>query len=136
MRRARGFTILELMIVVSMLTVVGATFLGAATTIHREERHSAAYAQDLAGLRRAVQLVEHDLRDAGTTQDVDYRLEDGVLRRGDTPIARNIALFDVSAASDGLARVRIGLAPRSDAPNRREATLDLVVRMRGKGGAR
>ena len=136
MRGARGFTLLELMVVVCMLTVVFATMGGVAATIHREERHAAAYAQDLANLRRAVQLVERELRAADSTGDLDVRLEDGVLYQGATVIARHIGVFEVEPESDSLARVRIGLAPRSDAPNRRDATLDLVVRLRGAGGGR
>ena len=134
----RGFTLLELMVAVSMLTIVGATFLGVARTVHREDRHSAAYAQDLAGLRRAVQLVERDLREAQSLEDLDMRLDDGVLYRGEKAIAHRIGTFDVDVKREQsqLAHVRIGLAPRSDAPNRRDATLDLFVRMRGSGGAK
>ena len=136
MRRSRGFTLIELMIAVCMLTVVFATMGSVGATIHREERHCAAYAQDLANLRRAVRLVERELRAAASTGDLDVRLDDGVLYQGGTVIARHIGVFEVEAQDDALARVRIGLAPRSDAPSRRDATLDLVVRMRGPGGAR
>ena len=136
----RGFTILELMIAVSMLTIVSATFLGVASTVHREDRHSAAYAQDLAGLRRAVQLVERELREVQSLEDLDIRLDGDVLYRGETAIAHRIGTFDVDVdvkrEQSRLAHVRIGLAPRSDAPNRRDATLDLFVRMRGSGGAK
>lgn len=136
MRRSGGFTLLELMVVVCMMTVVLATMGGVGATIHREERHCAAYAQDLANLRRAVRLVERELRAADSAGDLDVRLDDGVLYQGGTVIARHIGVFEIEPAGDALARVRIGLAPRSDAPNRRDATLDLIVRMRGPAGAR
>jgi len=134
--RARGFTLVELMVAVSVLGVVLATMGGVAATLHREERTSNAYVEDLAGLRRAVRAVEADLRLAATTDDLDVRLEGGVLYRGGSVLARNVALFEVAEAGDGLARVRIGLGRRSDAPHRRDAVLDLRVRLRGKGGAR
>jgi prepilin-type N-terminal cleavage/methylation domain-containing protein len=127
-RRAAGFTLIEVLIVVTLMVAVTGTFGAVAGTIHARDRTTAAYAEDLAGLRRAVRTLRSDLRAARSTADLDWHLEGGVLRRGSRVIARHIAAFGVRARGS-LAQVRIALAPRSDAPTRREAILDFAVHM-------
>lgn len=126
----RGFTINELMVTLATMLVMMGTVGGIGMSMHQRNRTTAAYAEDLSGLRRAARHLQEDLRGASSLTDVAYRLEDGALLRGDRSILRNVASFALTA-EDGLARVRIQLAPRSDAPTRREAVLDFRVRMRG-----
>ena len=132
----RGFTLNELMISLVVILVTMGTVGGIAMSMHQRERTTAAYAEDLGGLRRAVARLQEDLSRASALDDVAYRLEGGVLLRAGEPLLRNVASFALTA--DGsLARVRLQLAPRSDAPTRREAVLDFRVRLRGpKGGER
>ena len=86
-----------------------------AETIHRRDRETAAYAEDLAGLRRAVRTVQADLREARSVQDLEYRVDGHTLLREGQVLARNIELFTVKRVGK-LAQVYISLAARSDAP--------------------
>ncbi len=129
MRRERGWTLIELMVVVTLITATGGTVLGVASHVRGEERHSAACANDLQDLRQAVRVLERDLRESSVPPALDWHLEDGALRRGARTYARNVARFDVSWKGD-VASVHVALGPRTDAPSRRTATLDLRVRRR------
>ena len=134
MRRAAGFTLLELMIVVVLTVTVSGAVLFVVKSLQDGERLSAAYTQDLNGLRRAVRAVENDLRHAKQVSDLDWHLEEGRLRRGKQVVAHNIATFDLKPEGDRV-QVRIALGPRTSPAHRNAAAVDFTVRMRN-GGAR
>lgn len=132
MRRAAGFTLQEIMIVTTLLGLVAATVAGLASGLHRADRVTAAYVEDLAGLRRAVAAVERDLRAARSHRELRYELADGVLWRDGEVVARRIGRFEVTEAG-GVATARIGLLPRAEVATR-EAVIATSVRLgRGEG---
>jgi type II secretory pathway component PulJ len=135
-KRTAGWTLLELMVVVVVGAGLGGTVLGASSMVHREERLAAACATDLTGLRRAVRVLENDLRQGRDPAALGWRLTaEGALQRGDRVLARNVAHFELER--DGsLTTVYLALGPRSDAPHRREAALELRVRARASEGDR
>ncbi|MHC4933111.1 MAG: PulJ/GspJ family protein [Planctomycetota bacterium] len=134
MRREAGWTLLELMAVLTVLTAAALAIGGVTEGIRREDRISAAYTRDVRGLRRALQTVEADLREAremtGHTIDgIPYRLEGDRLLRNGHELAGNIAHFAIVRAGDR-ATVRIVLRRRSDQPSRREGVITSCVRLR------
>ena len=132
MKREAGFTLMELMVVIMLVGLV-ATICGTMTgALHRADRHTAAYVDDVGDLRRVVRALERDLRAAASVHELAYRLEDGRLLRDGHELARNIALFELDEAN-GLATARIGLAPRRDVASRRKPVVVVKVRLRGGG---
>jgi prepilin-type N-terminal cleavage/methylation domain-containing protein len=134
MRREAGWTLLELMAVLAVLTIAALAIGGVTEGIRREDRISAAYTRDVRGLRRALQAVEADLREAraisGHTIDgVTYRLEGDRLLRDGHELARNIAHFGIERVGER-ATVRIVLRRRSDRASRREGVITSCVRLR------
>ncbi len=142
MRRERGFTLLELC---GSLALIGAVSLVAGGLAHHSQRTGelgAAYASDVAETRRALGLVEHDLRSAREVRTdqgavvvstneagVTWRLDGTSLLRGDEVVARNVAAFTAERRDGGLVEVRLELGRRSpDA--RRTARVSTVVRLR------
>jgi len=130
MRRDAGFSLYELMIVVAVLGVMTGAIAGLTHAVHRADRVSAAYVEDLAGLRRAVTSVERDLRAARSVKDLDYVLDLDMLKRGETILARRIGTFELVQDGD-VVTATIGLLPRADAPTR-EAVVVTSVRLGGK----
>jgi type II secretory pathway component PulJ len=128
-RRDAGFSLYELMIVTAVLVTVSGTLAGITHAVHRADRVSAAYAEDLAELRRAVVAVERDLRAAKTVADLRYTLGDGVLRRDGKVIARRIGTFEVTQEG-AVVTARIGLLPRAEVATR-DAVVSTTVRLRG-----
>jgi hypothetical protein len=122
------------MVVVGVLAAVMATLAGLAHALHRADRTSAAYVQDLEGLRRAVVSVEGDLRAARSVDELRYRLVGDALKRDGRIVARRIARFELTQEG-ALATARIGLLPRTEAATR-AAVVTTRVRMRGAEGAR
>jgi len=122
----RGFTLMEVMIATALVAIVTGSLSLMAWSFHKIETTSRAYHDDLAGLRRAVQAVERDLRaDSGAR----YELDGTTLRRDGAVVARRIAVFEVE--HDGpLATIRLELAPRSTAPSPRRARIEAEVWMR------
>lgn len=113
----KGFSLYELMIVVAVLVTLTATLAGIAHAVHRADRVSAAYVEDLAGLRRAVASVERDLRAARSLEDLRYVLDLDMLKRGETLVARRIGTFELLQEGE-VVTARIGLLPRAEAPTR------------------
>ncbi len=134
MSRERGFTLIELMISTVVLGSVVLVATGLAGSIRTTERFSTEYTGDLAGLRRAVRVIEADLRAARVISDHGVRLDGDRLVRGDRVLARHVAVFEVTREGS-LARVRIALASRSSSPRKR-GELTFSVRMRNAGGPR
>jgi prepilin-type N-terminal cleavage/methylation domain-containing protein len=134
-RCARGFTLIELVVVTATMAAVGGTFLTVASTIHRDERHAAACAGDVQDLTRAVAVLEAAVREARGPEDVPARLAGTDLYLGARRLARNVASFEVSWGPR-LATVRVALGPRSDAPGRRRAALESVVLRRPREAGR
>jgi prepilin-type N-terminal cleavage/methylation domain-containing protein len=130
LRREAGFSLYELMIVVAVLGTVVGTIAGITHAVHRADRVSAAYVEDLAGLRRAVVSVERDLRAARSLADLQYVLDLDVLKRGEAVVARRIGTFEI--VQDGeVVTARIGLLPRAEAATR-EAVVETSVRLGGR----
>lgn len=130
----RGFSLLELMIVTAVIALVSATLAGVASTLHRTDRVTAAYVEDLAQLRRAIRAVERDLRASRDVVyhrvgDIFYRLDDGRLLRDEQVVARRIGLFEM-VREDNLVTVRIGLQPRAHVPALRQPVVTTRVRLR------
>ena len=117
-----------------VLTVAALAIGGVTEGIRREDRISAAYTRDVRGLRRALQAVEADLREAQTISGhtIDgaaYRLDGDRLLRDGHELARNIAHFSIEREGE-LATVRIVLRRRSDRPSRRDGVITSCVRLR------
>ncbi len=134
MRHERGFTLIELMIATVVIGAMVMVATGLVLSIGDTERFSKDYTGDLAGLRRAVRIIESDLRVAAAIEDLDVRLEGDRLVRGDRVLARNIVDYSVTRQGD-LARVRIRLGSRTSS-ERRRGDLSFTVRMRNAGGPR
>lgn len=132
--RQAGFTLIELLITVVLMTSVGAALHTVGTTIHSRDRLSSAYAQDLSGLHRATQRLEADLRHDAEVARAIWRLDDTTLRRGDEVVARNVDSFEITQRG-ALSTVTLRLAPRVQAPGRREAVVRFAVCERRNGGA-
>jgi len=132
MRRQAGFTLMELMIVIAMVGFVASIGGAMAGALHHTDQQTAAYVDDVGDLRRAVRAVERDLRAAASLEALDYRLEDDRLLRNGHELARRIGRFEMTEV-DGLATVRIGLAPRREVASRKAPVVVLKVRLRGGG---
>ncbi|MHC4849623.1 MAG: PulJ/GspJ family protein, partial [Planctomycetota bacterium] len=122
----RGFTLMELMIVIALFAGVTAITTGLVVSLRRSEQISGAYVEDITSLRRVVRVVERDLRRGDAP---DYRLERGVLYRDDAVVARRIAAFELRAEG-ALNVARISLAPRSEVPQAKRPTVTVRVRRR------
>jgi prepilin-type N-terminal cleavage/methylation domain-containing protein len=130
----RGFSLLELMIVTAVIALVAASLAGVASTLHRTDRVTASYVDDLGQLRRAVRTVERDLRNSREViyhriDEVFYRLDNGRLLRDDEVVARRIGLFEM-VREDDLVTVRVGLQPRAHVPAMRRPVVTTRVRLR------
>jgi len=135
MRRQRGFTLLELMVTISAIGAASLAFVTSANGIHQENAVSKAYCSDVSGLRQAVRLLRHDLRNAASIEELDWTREGDRLLRGRREIARNMAEFEVKA--DGpWATVRIAFGNRREAPAGNGRAFEFRVRMRNAGRAR
>ena len=108
----RGFTLAELMIVMMMASIAIGALGGTAQMLYQTDRHTDAYVRDVSGLRKAVRMLESDLR-AGT--GAVYRLDGDRLLRDDRLVARNIGTFELDREG-ALTVVRIGPAPRREVP--------------------
>jgi len=96
-------------------------------TLHRSERLTRAYTDDVSGLRRAVRAIEADLRaDRGDTCRLD---DDGNLLRGEFVLARRIERFDVEREGN-LWVARIGMLPRRETGAARRPLITIRVRPR------
>jgi prepilin-type N-terminal cleavage/methylation domain-containing protein len=136
----KGFSLLELMIVTAVIALVAASLGGVASVLHRTDRVTAAYVEDLAQLRRAVRAVERDVRASREVvyhrvDDVFYRLDNGRLLRDDQVVARHIGLFEMKREDD-LVTVRVGLLPRAHVPAMRRPVVTTRVRLRNPEGRR
>ena len=126
--KERGFTLIELSVVVAVLGIICAATTGIVARIYRSGEVAQRYVDDVVQCRRACARLESDLRLGGRVTNtngvvrihqpavtVDYSLKDGVLSRGvggtRRVIARNIAALHVQQSGD-LARVRIALQRR------------------------
>jgi len=128
-RRTAGFSLYELMVVTTVLVTMTGTIAGITHAVHRADRVSAAYVEDLAGLRRAVNSVERDLRAARSLEDLHYILDLDMLKRGEVVIASRIGTFDLTREGE-VVTARIGLLPRAEQATR-AAVVTTSVRLGG-----
>ena len=135
MRRAAGFTLYEVMVVTAVLGLVISTAAGLAYGLQRSDRFTAAYVSDVNGLRRAVRLVESDLRRARALDELDYALEGSDLKRRGRIVARNIARFEVEREGR-LVTVTIALGARADVPPSRRPAVTTRVYLRNAEAGR
>lgn len=128
-RREAGFTFVEVMLYVVLFGAISTTVAGITHAIHRTDRATAAYVDDLDGLRRAIRLVENDLRHAKSVHALKWELKDGVLRRDGEEIARNIAAFDLDL-DERFVTVTIAPGSRADVTPTRRPLVTTRVRLR------
>ncbi|MFO0932548.1 MAG: type II secretion system protein [Planctomycetota bacterium] len=128
-RRARGFTLVELLATLGAVGAFGAAITSVGQRMAQESKADAGRQSDLSTLRRVARLLEDDLR-AGLDPSLEgwALVGDRVLRRQQV-VARSIAAFEVRRDA-GVWRASITLAPRVAEGPRRTARLDLVVRAR------
>ena len=139
MSRMRGFTLIEILLVSTILAASSAAIAGVIHQMRKEDRLAADYAADLRGMRKALQRLERDLSAAhkieGRTIDgVHWKLIGGELLRGDEVVATRIAEFSIKQTCS-LAEVTLALAPRSASAARR-ARVVTTVNARGLGHGR
>jgi prepilin-type N-terminal cleavage/methylation domain-containing protein len=130
----RGFSLLELMVVTAVIALIATSLGGVASALHRTDRVTAAYVEDLGQLRRGLRALERDLRASREVlhhrvNDALYRLDGGRLLRDDQVVARNIGLFEMTREGD-LVTVRLGLLPRAHVPAMRRPVVTTCVRLR------
>ncbi len=126
-RTAPGFTIYELLLSLTLLSVFLGSTYGALGQARRAQREADLYAADVTGLRRALDGLERDLRrgwngyrvrpallELGDLRDpVRWELRGGTLLRREPGgreevVARNVAAFDVRRDGRG---IRVALEP-------------------------
>ena len=129
MTQARGFTLIELGIVVVLVAAIAVISGGMVVTLRTSERRTRAYADDITGLRRAVRAIETDLR---ANRSDTCRLVDGELLRGDVVLARRIGRFEIHREGDVWV-ARIGMKPRRESGQARKPVVTVRVRPREQG---
>jgi prepilin-type N-terminal cleavage/methylation domain-containing protein len=145
-RSAAGFTLIELMSAIALLSILTTAALSLAATLMASNARCARYAADIMACRRALRTFEQDARTArqaiaepnaiyltGPGGGVTYRLADGALTRSDNAhdvaLARGVAAID--ARCDGATiHFTMTLSPRRTNVRRSNAALSTAVRMR------
>jgi prepilin-type N-terminal cleavage/methylation domain-containing protein len=138
MRRARGFTLPELVVSLAAVGAFGAAITSIVLRVRDEEKVAAGREADLESLRRVARLVEADVRGGLDLDAAGWRLVGDVLSRQGAVVARSIARFDARADGDCV-RVSLAVEPRVVDGPRGEASLEWVVRARAgapAGGGR
>lgn len=145
---SRGHTLLELMIATTVLGSFFALLTPIGAQLHRSDRLAADYAEDLTGCRRALQVLEGDLRQASAVetrgevlrihlpdQRIDYHLEAGTLTRtagGRTGVvARRIGTLRATQTGR-LVALSVAIQPRAAEPGH-EAKVHTTVYLRNGG---
>lgn len=122
----RGFTLIELSVVLVLVAGVAGISSGMILTLRKSERRTRAYTDDITGLRRAVQAIEADLR---ADRSDTCQLVDGKLMRGETVLASRIDRFEIQR--EGAVWVaRIGMKPRRETGRVKRPVIILRVRPR------
>ena len=141
-----GFTLIELMIVVSVLTIFMVTTLSYAVRQRAADHQHALYSRDLLATRAAMARIVTDLRGATATASapsgiiihthqgiIRYGIEAGQLVRTSGASRQCIAtcVRNLSCRQQGaVAHVRLVLTPRSPASGSREAAIQTSVALR------
>ena len=144
-RRGAGFSIWELLLSVALLSTFMGTLLTAMNGARSAQRTADLYAGDVEGLRRALDSLERDLREAlpssvtpgggsvrvaSTRGDILWAARRGVLTRREggveSVVARNVAFFEVVDSAGGW-RARIEPARRRGAGGQPARLTTVVV---------
>ena len=132
MRRERGFTLYELMVVIALSGTVGLAIASASNRLWAENAASKAYCEDMRGIQRATRMLRSDLRNATDVAGLDWRRDGDRLIRGRREIARNVKDFAV-AADGGWAEARMLIGGRKHLQAGEGLELVFRVRMRNAG---
>lgn len=141
MRRERGWTMIELVVSLGVISAVAAVAAALTHDARRTADLASQYETDVTSMRRALAAVEADIRCARDVRadaaslvastdaaEVDWRLASGALVRAGTVVARNVAAFEASRRGD-VVDVTIELGRRSNDATR-AARVTTAVRLR------
>lgn len=150
-RRQTGFSLVELMVSLMVVTGVAVIVGGLAMSAHRDQALVEGWTEDLRGARAVLDRVERDVRAASAVEVTGdgmrvvlgeethtYARRDGKLTcdegAGPFVLARNVASFGV-AQDTGAYSIDLHLGSRTGVPSAR-GRLRTVVRPRATGGGR
>ena len=141
-----GHTLVELMVVASVMIIFAVTTLSFAMRQRAADRQHAVYAQDLLDARAAMSRVVADLRRATAIESgpletiirthhntIRYRVENGLLIRACGTSRQRIAacIQHLTCRQQGrIAHVRLVLARRATGRPRREPAIQTSVALR------
>jgi len=146
----RGFTLIELMIAVAILTVFSATALGLAVRSKQEHAMVSSYQRDLFECRAVLRSIEDHARAAHRvavvaggvefavgSQRIVYQVENGQLRlrddKGERVLSRCIESLHVTSR-ESLVELTLQLRSQRHEAKRRSATVATSVMMRNWEG--
>ena len=141
-----GFTLIELMVVATVLSIFMVTTLSFTARQRAADRQHALYTQDLLATRAALARIVTDLRCATATESgpsgiiirtqdgiIRYSIEAGQLIRASGTSRQRIAtcIRHLTCRQQGaIAHVRLVLAPRTPASRNREPAIQTSVALR------
>lgn len=145
---ARGHTLIELMIASILIGSFFALLSPLAAQLHRSDRVAAAYVEDLTRCRRALRVLEADIRQARGVENradllrvyhpdgvIEYGLDRGTLTRSvqgrSAVVSRRIGALE-AFGNGRLVRLKVAVQARAATPGR-EAVVETTIYMRNGG---